>query len=366
MKISRLLRLAPVLAVPLATISLTAPAGASQVAAARAALPQAGSAVAGYLWSTSSSGGAVSTFYSFNSSGGPGSVTKTGTGQYTVTFGGLGSIATRAIVQVTPYSTSVTCSVGSWGSTSTNLFADIDCFALSGHAPMDAEFNVIVTHPVSAPHGTFDYAYVYKNSGRLTSTYQYDSAHRNITVVNPHAGRYEVTFGGAASTGLQGTVKVSPYGNAAGDCQPVAWHGSPVGEVVDVACRNAGGAFANRVFMVTYAATNNLMGLNGKTDANALSGSGAALVQPSVQYDSASGARVTVIHTNTGQYQVALVGSRGNRSGGDVQLSAVGDMNRHCISNGWSVGITPIAYVNCYDNSGNLADAHFAVDWVVA
>jgi hypothetical protein len=43
----------------------------------------------------------------------------------------------------------------------------------------------------------------------------------------------------------------------------------------------------------------------------------------------------------------ALVGSRGNGSGGDVQVSAVGDMNRHCISNGWSVGITPIADVNC-------------------
>ena len=363
-------RLIPILAVPLAALTLAAPAGASTqrtAASTHAAHPATGSAAAGYLWSSSTSGGPVDSFYAFNTAGGPGSVSQNATGQYTVTFPRLGSIATRAIVQVTPYSAAATCTISSWGSQSTNLVANVDCYALSGHAPADAEFDVIVTHPLSAPHGTFDYAFVYKNSGQLTSTYQYDSAHRNITVANPQTGQYVVTFGGPRSSGLQGTVKVSPYGSTAGDCQPVGWHGSASGEVVNVDCRNSAGAFANRQFTVTYAAASNLMGLNGKTTANALEGSGAALIQPSVQYDSTRGARVTIIHTDPGRYEVALVGSQGNRSnGGDVQVSAVGVTGRHCISDGWSAGLTPIADVECYDSSGHLADAHFAVDWVVA
>ncbi len=370
MKAAHVGRMIPILAVPLAAMTLAAPAGASAqrvTAGTHSARPATGSAAAAYLWTSSTSGGPVDAFYAFNSAGGPGTVTRTATGQYTVTFPRLGSIATRSVVQVTPYSAAVTCTIASWGSQSVNLVAAVYCYSLSGHAPADAEFDVLVSHPLSPPHGTYDYAYVYKNSGQLTSTYQYDSAHRNISVANPHTGQYVVTFGGPRSSGVQGTVKVSPYGLTAGDCQPVGWHGSATGEVVDVDCRNAAGAFANRQFTVTYAAANNLMGLNGKTTANALEGSGAALIQPSVQYDSARGARVTIIHTDTGMYEVALVGSRGNRTnGGDVQVSAVGDTGRHCISDGWSAGLTPIAYVQCYDSSGHLADAHFAVDWVVA
>jgi hypothetical protein len=371
MKAAHVGRLIPILAVPLAAMTLAAPAGAASAqratASTRHASPATGSAAAGYLWTSSTLGGPVNAFYAFNSAGGPGSVTKTATGQYTVTFPRLGSIATRSVVQVTPYSAAVTCTIGSWGSQSVNLIATVLCFSLSGHAPADAEFDVLVSHPLTTPHGIYDYAYVYKNSGQLTSTYQYDSAHRNISVANPRTGQYVVTFGGPRSSGVQGTVKVSPYGLTAGDCQPVGWHGSATGEVVDVDCRNAAGAFANRQFTVTFAAANNLLGLNGKTTANALEGSGAALIEPSVQYDSGRGARVTIIHTDTGMYEVALVGSRGNRSnGGDVQVSAVGDTGRHCISNGWSVGLTPIANVECYDASGHLADARLAVDWVVA
>ena len=273
MKAAQVDRLIPVLAVPLAAMTLAAmtlaaPAGASPQRAAastHSARPATGSAAAAYLWTTSTSGGPVDAFYAFNSAGGPGSVTRTATGQYTVTFPRLGSIATRSVVQVTPYGAAVTCTIASWGSQSVNLIATVSCYSLSGHAPADAEFDVLVSHPLATPHGSYDYAYVYKNSGQLTSTYQYDSAHRTISVAHPHPGQYVVTFGGPRSTGVQGTVKVSPYGHTAGDCQPVGWHGSASGEVVDVDCRNAAGAFANRRFTVTYAAATNLLGLNGKT-----------------------------------------------------------------------------------------------------
>ncbi|HUZ53921.1 MAG TPA: hypothetical protein VMU94_15530 [Streptosporangiaceae bacterium] len=61
-----------------------------------------------------------------------------------------------------------------------------------------------MTHPVAPPHGTFDYAFVYQRSGQLTSTYQCDSAHKNITVASPHTGQYVVTFGGPRSSGSSG------------------------------------------------------------------------------------------------------------------------------------------------------------------
>jgi hypothetical protein len=135
---------------------------------------------------------------------------------------------------------------------------------------------------------------------------------------------------------------------------------------VTVDCRTAAGAFQNREFMVTYAATNNLMGLNRKTEASALAAGQAAIYQPAVQYSSVRGGRVTIIHENTGRYEAVFVGSEGTfANGGDIQVNAVSGRNVHCVSEGWGQGLTPTATIGCFDGHHDAVDTPFTVDWVV-
>ncbi len=123
MKADRLARLTPILIVPVAALALAAPATASaQVTAATSARPALNSAVAGFVWSGSTApSGHVSAYYSYDSVGGHVSVTTSSPGVYVATFPGLGSVARKAIVQVSAYGTGDTCAVVGWGKSGSNL-----------------------------------------------------------------------------------------------------------------------------------------------------------------------------------------------------------------------------------------------------
>ena len=171
--------------------------------------------MAGDLWSTDTAP-AVDSCYGYNSTGGTVTVTTTSTGFYQATFGGLGSVVGSAIVQVSDYGDSATCAVGGWVAAAGNLVASVYCFGISSGLPVDTYFDLIVTRPTAVPHGTFDYSYVYKNSGAL-SGYQYNSSRKKNSVTNPHPGRYQLTLGGPKSTGTHGTV--SGTGSNPGTCR---------------------------------------------------------------------------------------------------------------------------------------------------
>ena len=362
-------RLAMIVAllVPFSAMMLTAPASASQDGLTSpsfrlAAHPDVPSAMAAYLWS-----GAPASSYTYNSTGGSASVTNPIIGQYQATFDGLGSIAGDTVPQVTTYQTAAICAVGGWQAAAGNLQVAVECFGLKG-SPEAADFDVIVTHPVSAPGGVFDYAYAADGTrlGTLCCS-EYNSAGKQNSVKFLGTGRYQVTLGGPKTSGTHGTVKVSPDGAVPGDCELVGWHGSSQGELVDVDCFSDSGARQDRSFTVTYASSTNLMGLNGKTEASALPSSTAAVYQPYVQYDSTRGARVTVARYSTGSYEVLFAGSEGtSANGGDIQVNAVGSSDRHCIVDTWAQQFTPAAYTRCFGNNGKAANSPFAVDWVVA
>jgi hypothetical protein len=350
-------------------IGLTAPtiamaASVSPAAGPATVKPAALSAKAGYIWAD---GGSASGYYSYNSAdAGSYSVSPIATGEYSVTFDGLGSIATHTIVQVTPVDSSASCVVGGWSAVSTSLTATIFCYDPGNGSAVDADFEVLVTHPVAKPRGTFDYAYVYEPTGTLTSTDEYNSAGRKTSVRHLSKGNYQVTFGGPKSSGTSGTVKVTPYGSSAGVCDPVSWHGSAHGEIVDIRCSGPGNIAENRDFLVTYAATDNLMALNSGTDANLLAAGSRTVYQPAVQYDSHHRARATVAHVYTGGYEVLPAGSAGDMVyGGDVQVSAVSKTGVNCVSSGWDEQLTPELFVSCYNGHGSLVNSPFTLQWVV-
>jgi hypothetical protein len=141
------------------------------------------------------------------------------------------------------------------------------------------------------------------------------------------------------------------------------------GQVIDVDCFAPTGFLVNRTFTVTYASAGNLMGRGGLTTANAYANkSTAGVYQPSGQYNSVRGARVTVARPRTGEYLLLLAGSEGPGSinGGDIQVTTVGSLDQHCYVPGWSQQFTPEVTVLCVNGLGNPINARFTIQWVVA
>ncbi len=295
------------------------------------------------------------------------SVISLGTGQDAVTFVGMGSIAGKSVVQVSSDEPTDNCAIGTWFAQGKDLQANVDCFDLGG-AAQDAGFSLIVTHPSSSPHGTFDYSLNTRanTSGKLTS-FQFNSAHKANSIRHLGTGKYQLTLGGPKTTGTHGVVKLSAYGDTPGDCELAGWKGSGTGVLVKVNCYAVGNVPTDRDFVVTYATANSVMGINGQVVANALANGKAGGYEPSVQFDSVKGARVTVIHLQTGIYEVFPAGSEGNAAkfAGNAQVNAVGSLGQHCSVDGWVQQLTPQIDIECRDAHGNSSDSAFTAEWVV-
>ncbi len=348
-------RLIPLAVLPILALAPVTPA------AAGTARPADYYPTSAYLWSSLK-------YYSYNSTGEDIIVNAVGTGRYQVSIDGLASVAGKAIVEVTPYNSTNTCSVQGWGSSGRYLVASVDCYTAVTGVAATTEFDLVVTHPVTTPHGVFDYAF----NNRATSSgtlhgYQYNSSRDANKVQHLGTGKYQITFVGPKSAGMRGTVKVSPYGAGPGDCGPVSWHGTKHGEIVRVNCYAPAGALENRDFMVTYASANNLLGQSGIAGANALANRPAThTYAPSVQYNSERHAVVSVRRFGAGLYEVTFKGSEGTPSnGGDVQVNSVGNADVQCSVEAWTQEKNPVADVSCTNELGTFHDSAFEVNWVV-
>jgi len=330
-----------------------------------AARPAANSAIAGYVLSGDGTG-----YYTYNSAdAGAGAVTVTsiGTGIFKVVFAKLSSIAGTAAPQVTAFNAADNCVLNIPTPTAGDLQVIVQCTSVaSGNPDSDAEFDLTVTRPVHPVRGTFDYSVVTKLSGTMKQ-HQYNSAGKPNTVRHLGTGMFQVVLGGPKTTGRRGIVKVSSLQPSNGGCQLMGWQGSADGVVVDVNCYTYPHTLADRHFVVTYTTASSLMGINDQVAANAFAVGSAPVYQPTVQYNSTHGAKVTIVHYKTGSYEVLPAGSAGNTAkfGGDVEVSAVGSKGQFCITNGWSQQLTPSISVACYDKNGVLTDAPFTMAWVV-
>lgn len=330
------------------------------------ARPTVNSAIAGYVLSGDTTGR-----YSYDSADSDPSavaVTSIGTGVFKVDFARLSTIAGAAAAQVTAFNaadncvTDITRTIGNG-----DLEVIVQCVRVAtGNADPDGEFDLVVTRPVHPVHGTFDYSVVTRLSGTMTQ-HQYNSAGQPNTVKHLGPGEFQVTLGGPKTSGRRGIVKVSALQPSDGNCELAGWQGSAKGVVVNVDCYKFAHTPADQHFVVTYATANSLMAINNQVVANAFADSTAAVYQPAIQYDSTRGAKVTIVHYETGSYEVLPAGSAGDTAkfGGDVQVSAVGTKGQFCITNGWSQQLTPSISVACYDKNGVLTDAPFTVAWVV-
>jgi hypothetical protein len=317
-----------------------------------------GTPLAGYARTGSGAG------YLYDSAGGPVSVVKVFKGVYDVDFYGLAKLGdVDSNEQVTAFGSKVACQDGGQVVTPDYFGEQINCYTSAG-APVNALFDLSVTHVQTRPHGFYDYATdVWPGRSRDLAE-SYDSAHGSDYVRHLGAGRYRVTMGGPSSSGTHGTVKVSAFeGGPTANCVIAGWHGSTSGQVIDIDCFS-GAHLANTGFAVVYASATNILGISGVTSANALVGSSGKV---QTQYDSDHAATVTARLLAPGRYKVELNGSDESAdSRGDIQVSAVGPRATRCVVESWGPMINPGVRVSCFSDSGAPTDSAFTLQWVVA
>ena len=136
------------------------------------------------------------TAYSYNSAGGAVSITHNGTGNYTVTFAGLGN-GQNSNVEVTAYGSSGRfCQSEGWSSSNgTDVVATVLCFTPAG-VPANNSFTLMYELRTSADHVP-DQAFVFADQPTATSytpslTYQYVYGGAIITITRNGTGNYTV------------------------------------------------------------------------------------------------------------------------------------------------------------------------------
>jgi uncharacterized protein YjdB len=191
-----------------------------------------------------------------NSSGGPVTITRSGTGTYAVRWAGLARTAGQLdeTLTVGAYgNVPRRCNVTSWDAfTTADLIANIACTDLNGVAA-DARF---VATMVDRGRSGRRYGLTWANqptSPIYTTTnngYSRTSTVGAISVSRTAAGSYQVRLGGQARTGASPeTVLVTSYGSTA-YCKANQWAANGADMIVTVVCFDPSGALVDSRFDV--------------------------------------------------------------------------------------------------------------------
>ena len=102
----------------------------------------------GYAWADDAAAASYTpnSSWSHNSAGGGVTATRSGVGEYELTFAGLGSSQQGANVQVTSYVDAYHCTVRGWSAIAPDVLVRVQCFDAAG-APADSRYQALVTWP---------------------------------------------------------------------------------------------------------------------------------------------------------------------------------------------------------------------------
>jgi PKD repeat protein/V8-like Glu-specific endopeptidase len=236
------------------TVSCFGPTGAAVSSRFTASVRRGGQGLTAYVWNSSGTSPSAAPSYSYNSKGGTNSITRSGTGQYTVTMPLVGSNDYGGTVQVSSYDLSTYCQVGGWYSDGTGgTVANVTCFNVNG-AYADARFTLY--WGLTAPNDAGGWAYAWADQPSAASYtpstfYQRVSANGTMTISRSAAGQYTVNvpkFDGSGGT----NVLVSAYGGSVGYCSVGGWGPSGSAEQLRINCYNGGGGPADSYFTVSF------------------------------------------------------------------------------------------------------------------
>jgi hypothetical protein len=200
----------------------------------------------GYVWADNPTAASYTPnlTYTGNPSNSPVSITRTGMGQYTVSFqnfGGHGQAGGN--VQVTAYGGyNEYCKVVNWNSSGTDFLVNVHCFTPLGY-PVDTRFDAQAIWPISRLQHGFAWAdQPTAASYTPSSTYAYNAAGGPITITRSGAGLYAVRFANLGGHGVAGgTVQVTAYGSDSAHCKVDRWSSAGPDFIADVRCFTAAG-----------------------------------------------------------------------------------------------------------------------------
>ena len=307
----------------------------------------------------------------FNSGGGAITVTRTGTGSYTVSFAGLGRPAGgRDNVQVTGVAGGpVYCKAASWDASGADLVVLVRCVRKDATLA-DSKFTILAigarAFGAATPLGFLVW------NGDVTGTVSldsaatsYNSAGGKIDIGHVSEGNYAANLEGLGtqSGGVAGPVGfiVSGTGNTARRCQLDGY--DLAGSGTGIACRSAGGGFGDNAFSLLWF-TRGRPGLRyGYAFANN-PGNTSGYTPPSDASKNSSGGAITAKKTAVGAYQVTFAGlahAAGATEGVQVSVFGVGAV--FCTLASWAnSGVNDLVVnVTCWDTFDNPADAPFNV-----
>lgn len=178
---------------------------------------------------------------------GPVEFTRSGVGDYTVTFDGFGVFGDDGgVTLATSKTSSVPCKVEFWSGDQVH----VGCFDLTG-ARADASFQVAYLKPED---DIATLGYVYKASpsasNEIANTfYAHNPSGGQVATAKLGTGFYRVTFTGISAYGEnQGVPIVTGYGSNSDRCQLVFW----TGDYVDVACFSGTGLPKDSQFVLAW------------------------------------------------------------------------------------------------------------------
>jgi len=304
--------------------------------------------------------------YSYNSTGGSITITRAGTGTYTVALTGFLS-GNGDDVQVTAYGGNHYCNVVGWDSGPTPSIG-VSCYAPGGK-PADSKFPLLyqkrATSFGSASQGiAFLLADQPTNPSYTPNTnYQYNSTGGTNTITRNDTGLYTALLPGLDPDG--GHVQVTAYGTS-GRCYVTGWgteiSGGPL--EVNIACVDATGAAADEEFNLAFSIGTTLGYVVGTSTPGAYAWANRDTnpdYKPSsyYEYNALTTKSVVIERSIVGEYSVTIPGSPSFNSS-LVLVTGYKTDGGYCNVQRWT---KKTAYVNCYGRTGIPKDTRFDVTY---
>ncbi len=305
--------------------------------------------------------------------GGNDTVSRSATGAYLVTLGGMGVLG--GVPHVTALGKSGKyCDVLDWYE-SGDEFIDVTCTTRTG-APADSPFTLTYLYSNGDP-GPLAYLWADRSGSAVDyapdATYSFDSSGGTNTVHHPSAGDYQVTLPGLGST--RGDIQVTAYAGsglprdgvapgaleAAPSCGVESWGPAGADMVAEVICRDPSGTRADARFDLTFLQGIGPEGSIQTHDAYLWANRArAASYLPSQHYRySHPGGSINVTRQGTGRYTVTLAAMP---KGGAVVVTAYGGGAVRCGAAGIRTDGTPqTVSVRCFRSNGQAVDSQFTL-----
>lgn len=299
---------------------------------------------------------------SLNSNGQPITITRLGTGQYQVAFGGQAPAAGQTqYVHVSSYGRDHNwCKIATAGPQGEDLQVSVNCYS-PVEAPTDDAFVILLLGDDALP-GRFAFGWADQPTTPFayTPAWMHTSGSQPLVVHRDESGIYRVNFPGLARA-PGGRPETTLVGAISGDPSRCAVNGIASTSVLPVHCFGpiaAGPTTTDVPYMFALLE----QGQPGRRFAFTTS-SGLGGVPPEETFSS-SGGEVTTVRHGAGRIDVTFAGLGRNGATGSetVHVVASTNLDSYCKVLNWDAsGVDLLARVECYDVTGLPADSDFRI-----